>query len=50
VTVVNAAKHPHVKTALAQRFVDWLLSPAGETAIDGFTIDGEQLFIPNAAP
>jgi tungstate transport system substrate-binding protein len=48
VTMVNAAKHPHVKTALAQRFVDWLLSPEGQAAIDGFTIDGERLFTPNA--
>lgn len=48
VIVVNPEKHPHVKAALAQRFVDWLVSPAGQEAIDGFTIDGERLFIPNA--
>ena len=41
-------RHPHVKAALARQFADWLLSPAGQAAIDGFTIDGERLFIPNA--
>ena len=41
-------RHPHVKAAPARRFAEWLLSPAGQAAIDGFTIDGERLFIPNA--
>lgn len=48
VTLVNPERHPHVKAALARRFADWLLSPAGQAAIDGFAIDGERLFIPNA--
>ena len=48
VTLVSADKHPHVKAALARRFAEWLISPAGQAAIDGFTIDGERLFIPNA--
>ena len=48
VTLVSAEKHPHVKVALARQFADWLLSSAGQAAIDGFTIDGERLFIPNA--
>ena len=30
VMVVNPAKHPHVKLAPAQKFVDWLVSPAGQ--------------------
>ena len=29
VMVVNPAKHPHVKTALAQQFADWLVSAGG---------------------
>ena len=33
VMVVNAAKHPHVKTELAQKFVDWVISPAGQANI-----------------
>jgi tungstate transport system substrate-binding protein len=37
-----------VKAAEGQRFVDWLVSPAGQAAIAGFRIGGEQLFFPNA--
>ncbi len=48
VMVVNPARHPHVKAAEAQKFVDWLVSPAGQDAIAGYRIDGQQLFFPNA--
>ena len=48
VMVVNPARHPHVKTGLAQAFVDWLVSPTGQAAIAGYKIGGEQLFFPNA--
>ncbi|RVU47221.1 substrate-binding domain-containing protein [Rubrivivax rivuli] len=48
VMVVNPARHPHVKTELAQGFVDWLVSPAGQATIAGYKIGGEQLFFPNA--
>ncbi len=48
VVLVNKAKHPHVKSALGQRFVDWLLSRAGQTTINSFTIDGERAFTANA--
>ena len=48
VIAVNPAKHPHVKAALAQQFVDWVLSPAGQGAIAAYRIGGEQLFFPNA--
>ena len=48
VIVVNPAKHPHVKKELAQTFADWVVSPAGQTAIAGYKIGGEQLFFPNA--
>jgi tungstate transport system substrate-binding protein len=44
VMVVDPARHPHVKAALAQQFVDWIVSPAGQAAINGFRIDGQQLF------
>jgi tungstate transport system substrate-binding protein len=49
VMVVNPAKHPHVKAALAQQFADWVVSPAGQGAIAAYKIGGEQLFFPNAA-
>ena len=48
VILVNPAKHPHVKAADAQRFIDWLLSSAGQKAIADYKIGGEQLFFPNA--
>ena len=50
VIVVNPAKHPHVKQALAQRFADWIVSPAGQQAIADHKINGEALFFPNAKP
>ena len=50
VMVVNPAKHPHVKTAEAQKFVDWVISPVGQGVIASYKIGGEQLFFPNAAP
>ena len=48
VMAVNPARHPHVKHALAQAFVDWLVSPAGQAAIAGYRIGGEPLFFPSA--
>jgi len=48
VMVVNPAKHPHVKAALAQGFVDWVVSPAGQASIAAYKIGGEPLFFPNA--
>ncbi|MFN9281753.1 MAG: extracellular solute-binding protein [Betaproteobacteria bacterium] len=50
VMVVNPARHPHVKAAAAQRFADWVVSPAGQSAIAGYKIGSEQLFFPNARP
>ena len=48
VIAVNQAKHPHVKAALAQAFVDWVVSPAGQATIAAYKIGGEQVFFPNA--
>ena len=48
VMVVNPARHLHVKQALAQGFVDWVVSPAGQATIAAYKIGGEQLFFPNA--
>jgi tungstate transport system substrate-binding protein len=49
VMVVNPAKHPHAKAQDAQRFVDWVISTAGQASIAGYKIGGEQVFFPNAA-
>lgn len=48
VIAVNPAKHPHVKVEVAQKFIDWVISPAGQAAIASYKIGGEQLFFPNA--
>ena len=49
VMLVNPARHAHVKREDGQRFIDWIVSPAGQAAIAGYKINGEQLFFPNAA-
>ena len=48
VMLVNPAKHPHVKAAEGQKFVDWVTSATGQGAIASYKIGGEQLFFPNA--
>ena len=48
VMLVNPAKHPHVKVAEGQKFVDWVTSSAGQGVIANYKIGGEQLFFPNA--
>jgi tungstate transport system substrate-binding protein len=50
VMLVNPAKHAHVKKDLGQRFIDWVISAAGQKAIADYKIGGEQLFFPNAKP
>ena len=49
VMAVNPAKHAHAKVDLAQKFIDWVISPAGQAHIAAYKINGEQLFFPNAA-
>lgn len=49
VMLVNPAKHPQTKAVEGQKFVDWVTSSAGQGAIAGYKIGGEQLFFPNAA-
>jgi tungstate transport system substrate-binding protein len=48
VILVNPAKHPHVKKEAGQKFIDWLVSPAGQRAIAAYKIGDDQLFFPNA--
>jgi tungstate transport system substrate-binding protein len=50
VIVVNPAKHPHTKTALAQAFADWIVSASGQATVASYKIGGEQLFFANAKP
>jgi tungstate transport system substrate-binding protein len=48
VMLVNPAKHPHVKAALGQAFVDYVISAEGQKVIADYKIEGQQLFFPNA--
>ena len=50
VILVNPAKHPHVKQALGQQFIDYLTSAQGQSDIGKFRIEGRQVFYPNAEP
>jgi tungstate transport system substrate-binding protein len=49
VMLVNPAKHPNVKKAEGQAFIDWLVSPEGQKAIADYKINGQSLFFPNAS-
>ena len=48
VILVNPKKHPHVKVAAGQKFIDWLVSAEGQGVITSYKIGGEQLFFPNS--
>lgn len=48
VMVVSPAKFPALNGRGAQKFVDWVISPAGQETIASYRIGGEQLFFPNA--
>lgn len=48
VILVNPEKHPTVKAAEGQAFVDWITGKEGQAAIAAYKIDGQQLFFPNA--
>jgi tungstate transport system substrate-binding protein len=48
VMVVSPAKFPSLNSNGAQKFVDWVISPAGQQTIAAYKIGGEQLFFPNA--
>jgi tungstate transport system substrate-binding protein len=50
IMLINPAKHPNVKQAEGQAFIDWVLSAEGQNAIRAFQINGEQQFFPNADP
>ena len=49
VIMVNPARHRHVKREEAEAFIRWILSPAGQGAIDRFRINGKQVFFANGS-
>ena len=48
VILVNPERHDHIKHKYARLFSDWLTSNEGQQAIADFTLEGQQLFFPNA--
>lgn len=50
VIVVNPAKHPAVRAELADRFVDYVISPTAQQLIADYRIASEQLFVPLQPP
>lgn len=46
VILVNPAKFATVKKDFGQSFIDWILSPEGQTNIGNYKIEGQQLFFP----
>ncbi len=47
VIIVNPAKHPHVKTDLAQKYVDFIRGETGQKIIREYKKSGEILFKPD---
>jgi tungstate transport system substrate-binding protein len=47
---VNPANHPHVNSEAAARLEDWLTSDKARALIEGYKIEGQQLFTFNAEP
>lgn len=48
VIAVNPTKHPHVNVSGGEMLIKWLTSPHGQKLIADFTVQGQQLFFPNA--
>jgi tungstate transport system substrate-binding protein len=49
VMLVSPKQHPHVKAEMGQKFIDWLVSDAGQKAIASYRLRGQQLFHPSAS-
>ena len=50
IMLISDKKFPHVKTALGQTFVDWVISKDGQQVIADYKIKEKQAFFPNAKP
>lgn len=46
VILIDPVKHPHVKKAAAETFINWMTSDKGHKAIADFKLNGQQLFFP----
>lgn len=48
IILINQEQCPNVKVELGQQFIDWMVSDEGQAAIEGYQINGQSLFYPNA--
>ena len=48
VTLINPKRHPHIKYNEGTKFINWVTSQEGKSAINGYRINNQQLF--RAAP
>lgn len=48
IILVNPSVHKHVKKDMADKFIRWVLSPAGQAAVNDFRVNGKQTFFANA--
>jgi tungstate transport system substrate-binding protein len=49
IIAVNPDRHPHAESAGAEALVDWIISTEGQRLIGDYRVNGQRLFIPNAA-
>ena len=47
---VNPALHPHMNADATAKLESWLVSDTAKALIEGYRIDGQQLFVFNAQP
>lgn len=50
VILVDSKKCPNIRAEAGQHFIDWLLNADGQEAIGAYSLQGKQLFFPNAQP
>jgi len=48
IILVNPNLHPHINLSSAKRFLDWLLGLEGQSLINSYRLEGQQLFFGNA--
>ncbi|MBO67433.1 MAG: sulfate transporter [Acidiferrobacteraceae bacterium] len=48
IILVNPNLHPHTNFSSSKRFLDWLLGSEGQSLIDSYRLEGQQLFFSNA--
>jgi len=50
VILVSEKRHPHIKSELGQKFIDWIISRPAQQLINEYRIEGQKAFFSNASP